>query len=391
MAEPSSEIDTSKDYYAVLGLPRTAEISEIKRAYKTLALKVHPDRHPEHEKTEAHNRFCKIQDAYDILSDPVKKALCDDARPYNNRGPSNRGTSEYPTARESKTPLWRQNQPQRYYDFKANNGAPTTATGGKRRAPDLPPRRTGSAEASFGSRNNGSHFRTDLRDEPPAKSSNYRSPHTSSPYARSPNLDTSAQAPRPVPHRPSPTAKSDPPDTVNPHTMDKDNTPPTTSTPPHQPPQFPFPQPAQTTPSQDPSDPSDPSKQPQQPTEPKQSSGTIPVPSAGQDTNDEGQLDNTPNADERRPGNPETLSALKFPTPPTRTEDFRKYLEEWNLFKIKIIGHYVARETEITKLQISRSDDIQKYYNWLVQDDDLRDFFIEEHEKQLEVHFGYSL
>ncbi|EXK80507.1 molecular chaperone DnaJ [Fusarium oxysporum f. sp. raphani 54005] len=407
MTEPSSEIDTSKDYYAVLGLPQTAEISEIKRTYKRLALKVHPDHNPEHEKTEAHNTFCKIQEAYEILSDPVKKALCDDARPHNNRGPSNRGTSVYPTTRESKTPLWRQNQPQRYHNFtapkaKANNGAPTTAAEGKRRAPDPPPRRTASrqsAGASFGSSNNGFDPRKDESDEPPAKFSNYCSPDKSSRYASTPIPDASPQAPPPVPQRPSPAVKTGPPDTVSPHTMDKGNSTPTTSLPPHQPTEFMFPQPAQTMSSHHPSERL---KQRQQPAESKQSSSTIPMPSAGQDTNDEGQSDNTPNADEKRPGKPETLSnldeagsgdarefhevsALSFPTPPTDTGNFDKYLAEWNLFKIEIIGHYVARIEAITKLQNSRSDNIQQYYEWLVQDDDVLGLFIEaveEHEKQ---------
>ncbi|KAG7408865.1 hypothetical protein Forpe1208_v012440 [Fusarium oxysporum f. sp. rapae] len=303
-----------------------------------------------------------------------------------------------------------------------NEARPATKTGGGRPAPPPPPPRRKfaqeRAEASFGSRKNGSYPRTDVRDEPPAESSNYRSPHTSSPNASNPNPDTSAQAPPPVPQRPSPTAKTDPPDIVNPHTMDKDNTPPTTSTPPHQPPEFPFPQPAQTTPSP---------KRSQQPAESKQSTGTIPMPPAPQDTNDEPawtewQSDTTPNANEKRPGNPETpfnldkagsggvrefpkVSALSFPTPPIAPQipasidgaqpsvsdsesylkDFKNYLNEWNLFKNRIIGHFSARKKAMNSLKNPGSDDIQEYYEWLVLDDDLRGLFIaagEEHKRQ---------
>ncbi|KAG7408103.1 hypothetical protein Forpi1262_v018030 [Fusarium oxysporum f. sp. raphani] len=267
--------------------------------------------------------------------------------------------------------------------------------------PPPPPPRTESArqreKASFGSRTRGSHPPTDVRDEPP-KSSKYRSPHSSSPYSSSPNPDASAQAPPPVPQRPRPTAKTDPPDTVNPHTMDKGNSPATTSTPPPRPREFPFQQPAQTT---SPPHPVDLPKRSQQPAELKQSSGTIPMPPAAQDTNAK------PASPEWESGNVETPNANEksFPTPPTAPQipasidgvqpsvsdsetylkDFKNYLEQWNLFKNRIIGHYRKRKETITELQNSGSGDIQQYYDWLVQDDDVRGLFIaacEEHERQ---------
>ncbi|KAJ0128585.1 25S rRNA (adenine-N(1))-methyltransferase [Fusarium oxysporum f. sp. albedinis] len=424
MTGTSSEINKYRDYYADLELPPTADTNDIKRNHRKLALRYHPDRN---FKEDTEEKFKIIKTAYDILSDPEQKALHDERR-HNNPGPSEYPTPRQPNQARAGTTPWREEQPQRYYHFaepkaKVNNGAPTTAAGRKRQTPHPPsPRKAsarGSAEASFGSRNNGSHSRTDSRAERPEKSSNYRPAHTSSPYAGSPNPDTSAQAPPPVPQSPSSTAKTDPP-----NTMDKDNTPPTNSTPAHQPPEFPVPQPAQTTSSHHPFEPP---KQPQQPAESKQSSGTIPMPSAGQDTNDEPawtewRSDNTPNANEKRPGNPKTpfdlgkegsgggreflkVCALSFPTPPTAPqipalihgvqpsetdretylEDFKNYLKQWNLFKIQIIGHYCARKETITKLQNSGSGDIQQYYDWLVQDDDVRGLFIEageEHERQ---------
>ncbi|KAK2667891.1 DnaJ domain [Fusarium oxysporum f. sp. vasinfectum] len=409
MAESSLQINMNRDYYAELDVPPTANAEEIKRSYRKLAREVHPDRNPEHKKEEATAAFKIINEANEILSDPERKAQYDAQRP-KNRVPSEYPTTWGPNQARSETPLWRENQPQRYYDYdftkskaKANNGAPTTAAGGNRWAPDPPPRRTAStrqnAGTSFGSSNNGSGPRKDVSDEPPAQFSNYRSPDKSSRYASTSIPDASAQAPPPVPQRPSPAVKTGPPDTVSPHTMDKGNSTPATSLPPHQPTEFRFPQPAQTMSSHRPSEPP---KQRRQPAESKQSSSTMPMPSAGQGTSDEGQSDNTPNADEKRPGKPETLfnldeagsgdarefhevSALSFPTPPTDTRNFGKYLAEWNLFKIEIIGHYVARIEDITKLQNSRTDNIEQYYEWLVQDDDVLGLFIEaveEHEKQ---------
>ncbi|EWZ77661.1 hypothetical protein FOWG_17950 [Fusarium oxysporum f. sp. lycopersici MN25] len=265
-----------------------------------------------------------------------------------------------------------------------NEARPATKTGVGRSAPPSPPPRTRfaneRAEASFGRRKNGSHPRTDVRDERPATNSNYRS------------------RPPPVPQGPTSTATTDPPVTERPQAMDKDNTPPTTSTPPHQPPEFPFPQPAQTTSSHHPFEPPE---QPQQPAESKQSSGTIPMPPAAQDTNAK------PASPEWESGNVETPNANEesFPTPPTAPQipasidgvqpsvsdsetylkDFKNYLEQWNMFKNRIIGHYRKRKETITELQNSGSGDIQQYYDWLVQDDDVRGLFIaacEEHERQ---------
>lgn len=60
-----------KDYYQVLGLPRGASESEIKRAYKRLALKYHPDKNP--GEAEAAEKMKEINEAYAVLVDPVKR------------------------------------------------------------------------------------------------------------------------------------------------------------------------------------------------------------------------------------------------------------------------------------------------------------------------------
>ncbi len=66
----------AKDYYQVLGLDRSASDSDIKKAYRRLAMKYHPDRNPGKEK-EATERFKEINEAYGILGDPEKRKQYD--------------------------------------------------------------------------------------------------------------------------------------------------------------------------------------------------------------------------------------------------------------------------------------------------------------------------
>jgi DnaJ-class molecular chaperone len=64
-----------RDYYETLGVSKNASDEEIKRAYRGLARKFHPDRNPGDKQAEA--RFKEIQDAYDVLSDKGKRAQYD--------------------------------------------------------------------------------------------------------------------------------------------------------------------------------------------------------------------------------------------------------------------------------------------------------------------------
>jgi molecular chaperone DnaJ len=64
-----------KDYYAILGVSREATQEEIKRAYRQLALKYHPDRNPGDKAAE--ERFKEINEAYAVLSDPERRARYD--------------------------------------------------------------------------------------------------------------------------------------------------------------------------------------------------------------------------------------------------------------------------------------------------------------------------
>lgn len=66
---------STKDFYETLGVARSAGDDEIKKAYRKLAMKYHPDRNPDNK--EAEEKFKEIQKAYDTLSDPQKKAAYD--------------------------------------------------------------------------------------------------------------------------------------------------------------------------------------------------------------------------------------------------------------------------------------------------------------------------
>ena len=61
-----------RDYYEVLGVERTADDAAIKRAYRQLAKKLHPDVNPGDK--EAEEKFKEVNEAYEVLSDPEKKA-----------------------------------------------------------------------------------------------------------------------------------------------------------------------------------------------------------------------------------------------------------------------------------------------------------------------------
>src|SRR5919112_1111333 len=64
-----------KDYYKMLGVERNASEDDIRKAYRKLAMKYHPDRNPNDK--EAEERFKEINEAYQVLSDAKKRAHYD--------------------------------------------------------------------------------------------------------------------------------------------------------------------------------------------------------------------------------------------------------------------------------------------------------------------------
>lgn len=64
-----------KDYYSVLGVSRQATADELKKSFRKLAMKFHPDKNPNDKAAE--DRFKEVNEAYDVLSDPKKKQMYD--------------------------------------------------------------------------------------------------------------------------------------------------------------------------------------------------------------------------------------------------------------------------------------------------------------------------
>lgn len=65
-----------KDYYSILGVSKTADDNELKKAYRKLAMKWHPDKNPDN-KEAANAKFKEISEAYEVLTDPQKREVYD--------------------------------------------------------------------------------------------------------------------------------------------------------------------------------------------------------------------------------------------------------------------------------------------------------------------------
>src|SRR4051812_41439414 len=86
-----------KDYYNILGVSSSASIAEIKKAYRALAFKYHPDKNPGSDIAEA--QFKEIQEAYATLGDADERRDYDDARWLAGMGGKTKQT-------EAITPAW---------------------------------------------------------------------------------------------------------------------------------------------------------------------------------------------------------------------------------------------------------------------------------------------
>lgn len=89
-----------KDYYAILGVKKGASGEMIKQAYRRLAKRHHPDLHPDKDKAQAEKKFKEINEAYEVLSDPEKKAKYEQIGPdweekHEPRSPPSGGPARY--------------------------------------------------------------------------------------------------------------------------------------------------------------------------------------------------------------------------------------------------------------------------------------------------------
>ena len=86
------------DYYKILGVPKTATQDEIKKAYRKLARKMHPDLNPNDK--EAHKKFQQINEANEVLSDAEKR------KKYDEYGKDWKHAEQFEQARQSQQGSW---------------------------------------------------------------------------------------------------------------------------------------------------------------------------------------------------------------------------------------------------------------------------------------------
>lgn len=83
------------DYYSILGVPKTASADDIKKAYRKLARKYHPDMNPDNE--EAKRKFQQVNEANEVLSDPENR------KKYDEYGENWKHAEEYEKARQQQS------------------------------------------------------------------------------------------------------------------------------------------------------------------------------------------------------------------------------------------------------------------------------------------------
>jgi molecular chaperone DnaJ len=88
-------VGTQKDYYKALGVERSSKPDQIRKAYRRLARKYHPDFNPGNKAAE--EKFKEIQEAYDVLSDEKKRQIYDQYGFYSDNIPPGGPGAQYPT------------------------------------------------------------------------------------------------------------------------------------------------------------------------------------------------------------------------------------------------------------------------------------------------------
>src|SRR5215207_3392275 len=90
-------MQTNKDFYKLLGLPREASQDDIQQAHRKLVREYHPDANPEDPRAEG--RFKEVQQAYEVLSDEKKRREYDEGLRTSSRGSSGRARSRESSSR----------------------------------------------------------------------------------------------------------------------------------------------------------------------------------------------------------------------------------------------------------------------------------------------------
>src|SRR5262245_13400065 len=85
---------TSRDYYQILGLSRSASADDIKKAFRRLARQYHPDLHSGSKKAEMEKKFKELNEAHEVLSDPDKR------KKYDQYGPDWEQAEAFEKARQ---------------------------------------------------------------------------------------------------------------------------------------------------------------------------------------------------------------------------------------------------------------------------------------------------
>lgn len=86
--------NSTQDFYRILGVPKTADQKELKKAYRRLARKYHPDLHPGEKKAPMEKKFQELNDAYEVLGDETSR------NKYDQYGPDWKEAEAYERARQ---------------------------------------------------------------------------------------------------------------------------------------------------------------------------------------------------------------------------------------------------------------------------------------------------
>lgn len=116
----------NKDYYQILGIPQEADSDGIKRAYRELAHKYHPDKNPG---MDSHVKFMELKEAYDVLSNPTKRKSYTDA--LNGVSSSEAMVKRYEQVREKRASRYRRSTYQRRFTYRASHSSSDTFNAGR--------------------------------------------------------------------------------------------------------------------------------------------------------------------------------------------------------------------------------------------------------------------